>query len=124
MNFVICEDYPGFGGVLDGEFSSASFSSQTSYASRQMVAFQGLHILDLERFDEKFVQSEQREGIIDFESQGKRSNEIFPSLETTALRGFRRCLENEPISLLSVEAQSPLTGHRKYSRNGCFRETD
>ena len=60
-----------------------------------MVTFQVFNVLDLEGFNEQFVQPEQRQRVVNIEAQREGPDEIFASLETAAFRGSRGSLEIE-----------------------------
>jgi hypothetical protein len=75
MNIRFCKDDSGFAGILNGEFRLSVLSGNTTNGTRQVVAVQGLHILDLERIQVQVIQTKQCSGVL-CRLEGARGREI------------------------------------------------
>ena len=71
-------------------FRATTSSTYTSDRSAKMVAFERLlNVLDLKGFEEKLIESYQRQGIVNIETVGKRGHKIDALLKGSDIcRGF------------------------------------
>ena len=76
VNLGIGQHDPRLRHVFDGVFGAAVLARQPADRSGQVVSFQRLDVLNVERIEEKVVQSEQSQGILNFEAHDKGLDEV------------------------------------------------
>lgn len=112
MNIRFCEDDSSFAGVLDSEFRLSVLSGNTTNRTRQVIAVQGLHILDLEGVQVQVIQTKQCSGVLcELESVKEERGD----LSAAAIEGrhsFRETTENNAVehspdlTYVQIESQS------------------
>lgn len=67
--------------ILNSEFGPPIFACDAPNSTRQMVAVQRLHILDLKAVDEEVIYSQERNGIIRLEAERESLDKVSPLLQ-------------------------------------------
>ena len=75
MDLCLCEDDTGPGGVLDREPGSTCVTGYTTDGSGEMVAVEGLDVLDLKGVDVEVVHTEQSDSVLE-ESPGHERERV------------------------------------------------
>ncbi len=114
MNFWVGQNDSRFGDIFDRVFCSAAFSRQPADAPGQVIALQGLDVFDVERVQVEVVEPEQRQRIVDLESEDESANEIGRLLQVgNVLRLFARLDFNVP----RFQVESEKIKYSKKSKN-------
>jgi hypothetical protein len=95
MYFRVCDDDARFGRVFNDVFGLAVFADDSADCAGQVVARQGLDVLDFERFDVQVVQSQQHERVLGNKAERECLYEIRGFLDSTDICGFLAGLYGE-----------------------------
>lgn len=112
MNIRFCEDDSGFAGVLDGEFRLSVLSGNTTNGTRQVIAVQGLHILDLEGVQVQVIQTKQCSGVLCELESGEEEKGYLSAGAFEGRHDFRETTENNAaghcpdLTYVQIESQS------------------
>lgn len=87
MDLGIGEHDPGTGGILDGELSLAVLAGDAADGAGEVVAGEGLDVLDLEGLDVEVVEAEEGDGVVDVEAEGEGAHEVLALLQGAGVGG-------------------------------------